>query len=75
MFAMLRCTKTSPGESPRIVVSGTRLSEQPIQRMEGDWPFASWGKREGFSFAVVLAHCLLEWRACVKASLEGGLGC
>jgi hypothetical protein len=35
-FAMLRWTKTSPGWRPRRVVSGTRESEQPIQRIDGD---------------------------------------
>jgi len=29
MLAMLRCTNTSPGWRPRIVVSGQRESEQP----------------------------------------------
>src|SRR3569833_3744888 len=29
MLAMLRCTNTSPGCRPRIVVSGHRESEQP----------------------------------------------
>lgn len=35
MFAMLRCVKTSPGLQFRIVVSGTRESAQPSQRIGG----------------------------------------
>jgi len=48
MFAMFLCTKTSPGWSPRRVVSGTRESEHPSQRMDGDCPVASLGKKLGF---------------------------
>jgi len=36
ILAMLRCTKTSPGWSPKRVVSGTRESEQPSQTIHLD---------------------------------------
>jgi len=52
MLAMLRCTNTSPGCRPRIVVSGQRESEQPSQRIWGDCPLASLGKKFGFWWAL-----------------------
>lgn len=42
---MLRWVKTSPGLRPRIVVSGTRESEQPSHRTAGLWPLERLGKK------------------------------
>lgn len=60
MLAMLRWTKTSPGLRPRMVVSGTRESEQPIQRILGDWPLERVGRRSGFSLARLAAQAWLD---------------
>jgi hypothetical protein len=60
---MLRCTKTSPGCRPRRVVSGTRESEHPSQRIVGDWPVARLGKKEGFWCVLYEAQEALEERA------------
>ena len=46
-LAMLRWTKTSPGWRPSTVVSGTRESEQPSQRILGCWPVARVGEEGG----------------------------
>ena len=59
MLAIFRWTKTSPGRQPRIVVSGTRESEQPIQRMAGDWPLERGGIREGSDSWVLVAQARL----------------
>jgi hypothetical protein len=61
---MFRCTKTSPGLRPRIVVSGQRESAQPIHRISGCWPVASLGKSDESSSAVFEAHL----RFCASAS-------
>jgi hypothetical protein len=66
MLAMLRWTKTSPGWRPRSVVSGTRESEQPSQRIEGDCPVASLGKKSGFWLAVEPAQAALQDSAWLK---------
>jgi hypothetical protein len=58
IFAMLRCTKTSPGSRSRMVVSGHLESEHPIHRISGDWPLASFGNRSGLASAVFEAHSL-----------------
>lgn len=50
------------------MVSGIRESEQPIQRICGDWPEARRGKRSGECVAVAWAHCLFWCRASLKAS-------
>jgi len=47
MLAMLRWAKMEPGGRFSSVVSGTRESEQPSQRIWGCWPFARVGKRSG----------------------------
>jgi len=76
ILAMLRCVKTSPGLRPSTVVSGTRESLQPIQRMAGDWPWALVGKNLASLWAVSEAQRLLLSRACWKAdSARGGGGC
>jgi hypothetical protein len=46
-LATLRCTKTSPGWRPRIVVSGTRESEQPSQTAREDQYASYEGNWEG----------------------------
>lgn len=60
---MLRCTKISPGRNPVIVVSGTRESEQPIQRMPGCWPAALCLSRSGFVLGSASLQALLPIRA------------
>ena len=69
MLAMLRWTKTEPGGWFRMVDSGTRESEQPSQRMVGDWPLERVGRKSGFSELVFSAQDLLEERAAWKASV------
>ena len=46
-----------------MVDSGTRESEQPSQRMVGDWPLERVGRKSGFSELVFSAQDLLEERA------------
>jgi len=43
-----------------MVVSGTRESEQPIQRILGDWPLERVERRSGFSLETVAAQALLD---------------
>ena len=52
-----------------MVDSGTRESEQPSQRMVGDWPLERVGRKSGFSELVFSAQDLLEERAAWKASV------
>lgn len=59
-----------PGGRFSRVDSGTRESEQPSQRMEGDWPLESLGRKSGSSEWVFWAQDLLEERASWKASRE-----
>ena len=61
-LAMLRCTKTWPGSRSKRVVSGARESEQPSQRILGDWPLARAGNRSGLWWAVRSAQALLRSR-------------
>ena len=68
---MLRWEKTLPGSRSRRVFSGTRLSEQPNQRMLGDWPLARVGKSSGFWEAVRAAHSLLRSRTVARGSVRG----
>ena len=68
MLAMLRSTKTSPGFLPSTVVSGTRESQHPIQRMSGAWPFALFLKNSGSLAAMSEAQILLAWREAVNSS-------
>ena len=72
MLAMLRCTKIWPGARPVMVVSGTRLSEQPSQRMGGCWPVASVLKKAGCVLAVWVAQARFCVRACARASVRRG---
>lgn len=60
---MLRCTKMSPGREPVIVVSGTRESEQPIQRMPGCWPAAFCLSRSGSVLGSDSLQAMLRFRA------------
>ena len=62
---MLRCVNIVPGGRARRVDSGTRESEQPIQRRGGDWPF----ERVRWSVVVEEAQCALEVRADWKWSV------
>lgn len=50
-----------------MVVSGMRESEQPSQRMDGDWPFAEVGKKEGEEVWRSVAQRWLASRATLKA--------
>jgi len=74
MLAMLRCVKTSPGWQPRMVVSGTRESAQPIQRTFGAWPFALLAKKDVSFEATLAAHSLFAASALAKASVDVVLG-
>jgi hypothetical protein len=65
---MFLWTKTEPGGRFRRVDSGTRESEQPSQRIEGDWPLESLGRKSGSLEWVFSAQDLLEDRASWKAS-------
>ena len=65
-----------------MVVSGMRESEQPIQRILGDWPWDRVGRRSGFWVEICLAQDLLLARQAPKWSvvlgldiLMGGAGC
>lgn len=49
-----------------MVVSGQRLSEQPTQRIVGDWPVAREGRRSGFLFVIFSRQWALESRTLVK---------
>lgn len=51
------------------MVSGTRESEQPSQRMRGDWAVASVGRRVGWVAWVEVDQRALEARAAVKGSV------
>ena len=62
MLAMLRWTKMSPGPRPVSVVSGTRESEQPSQRMDGCWEVEREGKRSGLWWQVSSAQWALVER-------------
>ena len=46
-----------------MVVSGTRLSEQPIQRISGDWPLEHFSSRAELVDEVWEAQDLLLERA------------
>ena len=48
----------SPGFRPVIVVSGTRESEHPIHRIDGDCPDASLEKKSGSESDTDRAHSL-----------------
>ncbi len=74
MLAMLRVTNTSPGFKPRMVVSGQRESEQPIQRRPGDWPWASLGKYSALLEEREWAQDSLQERACWKGSVLNVVG-
>lgn len=62
MFAMLRWVKTVPRGTFRRVHSGTRESEQPSQRILGDWDLESVGRRVGVVWWVWVAQAALEAR-------------
>lgn len=57
----------SPGRPPRMVVSGTRESEQPSQRMVGDCPLLLISRRSGCvspreeAHSRFAARCLSKW--------------
>ena len=71
---MLRWVKTEPGSTSRIVVSGTRESEQPNQRIEGDWPLERAEKSSGFSLVRRSHQDLLRSRTSDRASVKSGRG-
>ena len=74
MLAMFRCTKISPGRDPVRDVSGTRESEQPIQRMEGACEVAREEKRSGLEEEIWETHSALPERTFeMMGSLSGGL--
>lgn len=68
---MLRWTKTSPGWRSKRVVSGTRESEQPSQRICGDWPAEREGKRPGLVVEVRVAQVVLRARRVRGWALRG----
>lgn len=70
MLAMLRCTNTSPGFRPRMVVSGIRESAQPIQRIRGDWEVLRVGRKGGSFCRRVEAQRLFRVRAWWKKEVE-----
>ena len=70
MLAMLRWVKTSPGWQPRMVVSGTRESEQPIHRIFGSWPLALLVKKDVSVLVTLDAHSLFAASALAKESVE-----
>lgn len=63
MLAMLRWVKTVPSGTFRRVHSGTRESEQPSQRILGDWDCESVGRRVGVVSCVWVAQAALEERS------------
>jgi hypothetical protein len=75
ILAMLRWTKTSPGWRPRIVVSGQRESEQPIQRIWGDWPEAREGRSVGCVAVMEARQLEFEARREVKDWESRAEGC
>ena len=70
---MFLWTKISPGSPPKMVVSGTRESEQPSQRMVGCWPWLFLGISSGCFSCTEEAHsrfkarCLAKWFSVGKA--------
>lgn len=67
----------SPGRPPRMVVSGTRESEQPSQRMVGDCPLLLISRRSGCVSPREAAHSRFAARCFSKwfwlCSVVGGL--
>lgn len=57
----------SPGRPPRMVVSGTRESEQPSQRMVGDWPLLLISRRSGCISLREAAHLRFASRCLSKS--------